>query len=134
MRRRSASPDAETRSYWPPPPLAISDTISLEDPAYFALTWQPVAASNGLTHCGWAYPSHAIRLSFPSVLPTEVGTGALASGAFSPEVPLDPPVDELPPLDPQAASATATTANSAAYAPVFIHILIDAPLLQSSLD
>ena len=54
MRRRSASPDADTRSYWWPPPLAISETISLEDPAYFTFTWQPVAVWNGLTHCGWA--------------------------------------------------------------------------------
>ena len=54
MSRRSASPDAETRSYWPPPPFAISDTISLEDPAYFVLTWQPVACWNGFTHWGCA--------------------------------------------------------------------------------
>ena len=54
MSRRSASPDADTMSYWPPPPLAIRDTISLEEPAYLALTWQPVACSNGFTHWGWA--------------------------------------------------------------------------------
>ena len=41
-------------SYWPPPPLAISDTISLEEPAYLAFTWQPVGFSNGLTHSGCA--------------------------------------------------------------------------------
>ena len=41
-------------SYWPPPPLAISDTISLEVLPYLVLTWQPVACSNGLTHWGWA--------------------------------------------------------------------------------
>ena len=40
-------------SYWCPPPLAMSETISEDDPAYFTLTWQPVAVSKGLTHWGW---------------------------------------------------------------------------------
>ena len=40
-------------SYWPPPPLAISETISLEEPAYFTFTWQPVCCSKGFVHCGW---------------------------------------------------------------------------------
>ena len=39
-------------SYWPPPPLAISATISSEVFAYLAFTWQPVCCSNGLTHSG----------------------------------------------------------------------------------
>ena len=39
-------------SYWPPPPLAISATISSEVLAYLAFTWQPVCCSNGLTHSG----------------------------------------------------------------------------------
>ncbi len=40
-------------SYCVPPPWRMSVTISSDEPAYFALTWQPVACSNGLTHCGW---------------------------------------------------------------------------------
>src|SRR5580765_7473049 len=66
MSRRLASPEADTMSYWPPPPERISVTISSDEPAYLALTWQPVAFSNGLTHCGWVYPSQAIRLSLPA--------------------------------------------------------------------
>ena len=50
--RRSASPEEDTMSYWPPPPFFISATISSELPAYFAFTWQPVCCSNGLTHLG----------------------------------------------------------------------------------
>ena len=50
--RRSASPEEDTMSYWPPPPFFISATISSELPAYFAFTWHPVCCSNGLTHCG----------------------------------------------------------------------------------
>jgi hypothetical protein len=52
MRRTLASPDAETMSYWEPPPWRISVTISSDEPAYLALTLQPVRFSNGLTHCG----------------------------------------------------------------------------------
>ena len=37
-------------SYWPPPPERISVTISSDEPAYFALTLQPVCFSNGFTH------------------------------------------------------------------------------------
>src|SRR5947209_15155258 len=72
--RRLASPEAETRSYWLSPPWRISVTISFEEPAYFELTWHPVCCSNGLTHCGWVYPSQAITLSTPSPLPMWVIT------------------------------------------------------------
>jgi hypothetical protein len=34
--------------------LAISETISFDEPAYLALTWQPVCASKGFTQSGWA--------------------------------------------------------------------------------
>ncbi len=39
-------------SYWLPPPERISVTISSDEPAYLAWTVQPVAFSNGFTHCG----------------------------------------------------------------------------------
>src|SRR5215468_1767199 len=130
MSRRSASPDAETTSYWPPPPLAISDTISLDVPAYLALTWHPVACSNGFTHCGWAYPSQAMTLSWPSPLPTEVGTGVFACGAESPLVPPPPPLLAVlppPPDEPQAATSTAAEA-AARSAPPRAHTFIGCPL------
>ncbi len=50
--RRSASPEEETMSYWPPPPFFISETISSDEPAYLALTVQPVCCSKGLTQDG----------------------------------------------------------------------------------
>src|SRR5207247_6166492 len=49
-------------------------TISSDEPAYFALTLQPVAFVNGFTHCGCVYPSHPTRLSWPSPLPIVVGS------------------------------------------------------------
>jgi hypothetical protein len=52
MRRSDASPEAETMSYWPPPPERMSVTISSEEPAYFACTLQPLCCSKGLTHFG----------------------------------------------------------------------------------
>ncbi len=38
-------------SYCPPPPDVIRLNMSFELPAYFADTLQPVAFSNGVTHC-----------------------------------------------------------------------------------
>ena len=35
-------------SYWPPPPFFISETISSDEPAYLALTMQPVCCFEGL--------------------------------------------------------------------------------------
>src|SRR5260370_9440968 len=128
MSRRSVPPEGETRSYWPPPPFAISDTISLDDPPYFVLTWQPVACSNGFTHCGWAYPSQAMRLSLPSVFPTDAGTGLPASGGARPAVVLPPPdvLVDVPPDEPHP--ATSTTADAAASsAPALVHILMAFP-------
>ena len=54
MSRKSASPDADTRSYCPLPLPDNSDTISPDEPAYFVLTMHPVALWKGLTHWGWA--------------------------------------------------------------------------------
>src|SRR5438093_13098610 len=66
IRRRLASPEAETASYCP---VRMSVTISSEEPPYLARTLQPVALVNGFTHWGWVYPSHAIRLRAPSPFP-----------------------------------------------------------------
>src|SRR5215472_5284379 len=105
--RRSASPDEDTMSYWPPPPSFISETISSELPAYLAFTVHPVCCWKGLTHLGSRYPSQAMRLSCPSPLPTFCSTGRLAVGTVCPEV-LPPPFppalcEPLPPLLLQAA-------------------------------
>src|SRR5919201_6662273 len=104
MRRNVASPEAETMSYWPPPPpppVRISATIWFEDPASLRWTLQPVCLSNGLRHCGSAYPGHSMRLSVPSGLPIEVGRFDFL------------PADFLP-LLPQPAAATASAAVSRA--------------------
>ena len=47
MSRSVASPEAETRSYSPPPPWRISATISSEEPAYLRFNWQPLSVSKG---------------------------------------------------------------------------------------
>src|SRR5919204_1457823 len=105
MRRRLASPEAETMSYWPPPPpppVRMSATIWFEDPASLRFTLQPVCLSNGLRHCGSAYPGHSIRLSVRSALPIDVGRFDFL------------PADFLPPLLPQPAATTASVAVSKA--------------------
>src|SRR5436305_15289091 len=66
IRRRLASPEAETASYCP---VRINVTILSEDPPYLARTLQPLALVKGFTHCGWVYASHAIRLTAPSPFP-----------------------------------------------------------------
>ena len=57
-RRRVASPDADTPSYWP---VFIKVTISSDVLAVFVLTWQPVFFSNGVTQStfGSVEPSSA---------------------------------------------------------------------------
>src|SRR5438093_7063216 len=75
--RRLASPDAETRSYWPPPPpppARISATIWFEEPASWGWILQPVAASNGLAKLLSVYAGHWITFSRPSPLPILVGS------------------------------------------------------------
>jgi hypothetical protein len=52
-----------------------------------------------------------MRLSLPSVAPTDEGTAMFAVGTFSPSVPVLPP-DLLPPeLEPQPATASAAAAD-----------------------
>ena len=92
----------------------MSVTISSEEPAYLACTWQPVDASKGFTHSGCAYPSHATRLSCPSPVPTFVGR------------PLE---DEL--LEPHAATTTVIAARTAASAQsIFASLIGSSPLLD----
>src|SRR5215472_5120201 len=78
---------------------------------------QPLCFSNGLTHSGARYPSHAIRFSRPSPLPMLLATGKFAVGTVSPDVPgeeFPPPPPPPPPapllleLPPQAATIAAT--------------------------
>src|SRR5438477_3920381 len=76
MRRRLASPDAETRSYCPPPPpppVRISATMSFDVPASLRWILQPVSWTNLLAKLGSEYAGHSMRLSDPSPLPIFVG-------------------------------------------------------------
>src|SRR3979411_1906836 len=73
MRRSVALPDAETPSYWP---VCMSETISSEVPAIFALVLHPVACSNGVTQLTFgsvaplsAYPAQTMMLRAPSPAP-----------------------------------------------------------------
>src|SRR5258708_40166721 len=80
MRRRSASPEADTMSQLPPPPSFMRLTISSDEPAGCWLTLQPVAAVNGSTHDLSASPSHRTRFNAPSPAPIEVGGLMFAVG------------------------------------------------------
>src|ERR1700681_3931508 len=104
MRRRSASPEAETMSQLPPPPSFMRLTISSEEPAGCWLTLQPVAAVNGSTHDLSAYPSHRTRFSWPSRAPIEVGGAIFAVGGTCSVGPLGAA------LDPHAVAASAAAA------------------------
>src|SRR3954470_7534013 len=99
MRRRVASPDADTPSYCPP---FMSVTISSEEPATLLLTLQPVAFVNGVTQSGspdllppMAWPAQRTRSPSPSPAPTDFWTGT-EGGAGCP-APADPPPDVLLP-------------------------------------
>src|SRR5205085_9005224 len=88
--RRLASPDAETRSYWPPPPpppVRMSATMSFEVPASLRWILQPVCRSNGFANDGSEYAGHSITLSAPSPLPIEVGRLEVLPFAFLPPPP-----------------------------------------------
>src|SRR5690348_2566834 len=106
MRRRSASPEAETMSHWPPPPPFIRLTISSEEPAGCRLSLHPVALWKGSAQDLSAYPSHSTRLSAPSVWPTEACGLIVAVGGCARFEPLGVL------LLPQAPVATATTARA----------------------
>src|SRR5574340_163377 len=88
MRRRLASPEAETRSYWPPPPPPppwMRLNISFDEPASLRLMMQCVCCSNFLAKLGSAYAGHSTTLSAPSPLPIFVGR------AYPPDVFDTPP-------------------------------------------
>src|SRR5205814_7479602 len=74
IRRRLASPEAETRSHWPPPPpppVRISETIWFEEPASLRWILQPDRCSNFFANLGSEQYGHSIRLSAPSPLPID---------------------------------------------------------------
>src|SRR6266496_1210408 len=96
---------------WPPPPLRMSATISSDEPAYLALTLQPVCCSNGLVQSGCAYPSHATRLSWPS-------PGPMLVGRFGLVVPPPEVLVEEPPPQPLATSASAAPSTRSSTARV----------------
>src|SRR5712692_7415903 len=76
MSRRLASPDAETRSYWPPPPPpppCIRLNISFDEPASLRVILQLVCFSNFVAKLLSEYAGHSTRLSAPSPLPIDVG-------------------------------------------------------------
>src|SRR5581483_7767964 len=111
MRRRSASPDAETMSHCPPPPFAIRLTISSDDCASCTLSLQPVCCSNdavdGCVHVLSTYPGQSIRFSAPSPVPIESSGFMSAVGGFC-------SVGLLVVLEPQAVTAITTAAAQAA--------------------
>src|SRR6266446_6972876 len=114
MRRRSASPDAETMSHWPTPPSFIRLTISSDDPAGCRLSLQPVATVNGSAQDLSAYPSHRTRLSWPSPGPIEARGFKVAVGGCACVLPGGVPDDP---------HAVRTTAPTAASAPSFMRFL-----------
>src|SRR5256885_5205067 len=74
--RRLASPEAETRSHWPPPPpppARIRATIWFDEPASLRWILQPDSRSNVFANEGSEYNGHSIRFNEPSPLPIEVG-------------------------------------------------------------
>src|SRR3954469_14905625 len=115
IRRSDASPDAETMSYWLPPPWRMSVTISFDEPPYLALTWQPLAFSNGLTHCGWVYPSHAMTFSLPS--PGPIFCGKFDAAVLPPPLLLDDLLSDEP--QPAATVAAMVTRANAVLAPIY---------------
>src|SRR4029453_5617135 len=87
--RRLASPEAETRSHWPPPPppparlsappplaeppARISAAISFDEPASLRWILQPLCCSNFLAKLGSEEYRHSIRLSPPYPPPIDDG-------------------------------------------------------------
>src|ERR1700694_4236942 len=107
MRRRSASPEAETMSHWPPPPSAMRVTISSDERASFSVILHPVCASNGAFQSGSTYPPQAIRFRAPS-------PGPIAVGGFMPAVGGCFVVDPEGVVEPHAVSAIAVAAATVA--------------------
>src|SRR5438045_816768 len=77
IRRRLASPEADTRSYCPPPPpppVRMRATMSFEVPASLRWILQPVCRTNLFAKLESEYAGHSIKLSEPSPLPIFVGS------------------------------------------------------------
>src|SRR3954452_4294723 len=98
----------------------MSVTISSEVVATFAVVWQPVCFSNGLTQLTFGsvepssqYPAQQITESFPSPGPTDDFTGRLGTLKATAPPELAEPEDDLLLLElPQPAATTATTVTS----------------------
>ena len=73
MKRRLASPDADTRSYPLPPPWMMLN-ISFDEPASFRWILQPVCCSNFFAKLGSVYCPHSMTLRAPSPGPIFVGS------------------------------------------------------------
>src|SRR3954452_20275000 len=101
IRRRLASPDGETRSYWPPPPERNFVNISSDVPAGTAFTLQPVCFVKAFANDLSAYPSQITMLSLPS--PFWFTSGPPAVVLVLPPPPLELELDLS--SDPQAAMA-----------------------------
>src|SRR3954453_21368947 len=112
IRRRVASPEADTPSYWP---VRMSVTISSDVLPILTLTLQPVCCSKSDTQSTFGsvepsstYPAQAMRSTSPSPLPSFLR----AFGRHGP-CPLAPrPLAgaDNPPPPPQAPTPTASTA------------------------
>src|SRR5215469_8395621 len=77
--RRSASPEEDTMSYWPPPPSFISATISSEVLAYFA----QIEASQDLGARTWITTRRVvIPLALPGIVAGSIFTFSLTLGDY----------------------------------------------------
>src|SRR2546426_1082179 len=92
-------------SYWPPPPLAIRDTISSDDPVYFALTWHPVWCGKAPPLSSPGYPPRAMGFRCPARPPLGAGVfrrgvggggGAAPGRGVAPPRPQKTPPSETP--------------------------------------
>src|SRR4051794_1805549 len=87
IRRSDASPDAETMSYWLPPPWRIRVTISFEEPAYLPSPRRPLAFWTGFPQSGCVYPPPAPGLRAPS--PAPIAWGRFVAVLLPPPLVLD---------------------------------------------
>src|SRR3954451_628504 len=115
MTPSDASPEGDTRSYWPPPPERNFVNISSDVPAGTALTLQPVCFVKAFANALSASPPQIPMSSLPS--PFWFTSGPLAVLLEPPPPPLELELDLS--SDPHAAM-TAAAASSAANASNFL--------------
>src|SRR5664279_2388866 len=115
MRRRVASPEAETVSYCP---VRISWTASSEVPNVLMLTLQPEVFSQSVTQStvlsllpSSTYPGHASTLTDPSGVPS-LASGFSGGGTKAPVLPAV--VVAVPPHPDRASAVTALSATALA--------------------